>query len=65
MWNTIESLAITLAVALLKAVLHSPTQAKIEGKVIAQIASAATQADELANGTVWTSSPAAPIPAAS
>jgi len=64
MWNTIESLAITLAISLLKAILHSPAQAKLEGKIIAQVAAAATQADEIANGTVWTSQPATdPAPA--
>lgn len=58
MWNTIETLAITLAVSMLKAMTKSANITARESKIISQVALAATQADSIANGTVWSSTTA-------
>ena len=60
MWNVIEQLAVALAITALKLAIKNPGAIKTEGAIIAQVASVATQADTLANGTVWTSTPGTP-----
>jgi len=63
-WSIIEQMAIMLALTLLKAVIKSPAATAEEKSIISQIATAATSADTAVSGTVWTSAPAAPTPAA-
>jgi hypothetical protein len=62
MLQVILGLGVSFAVTILKTVTKNPKVAAEEGSVIAEIAQYATQADTLANGTVWTSSavPVAP-----
>lgn len=64
MWNVIESMCVALAVTALKLAIKNPSAIKTEASIISQIAQAATQADTMANGTVWTSTPGTPPPAA-
>jgi hypothetical protein len=63
-WTFIESLAVTLAISILKLATHNPATAKAEGSIINQIAVAATEADTVANGNTWTVTPPSPAPTA-
>jgi hypothetical protein len=56
----IVELAVTVILSVLRAVIKNPGSQKIEGTVIAEIAQAATAADAVVNGTVWTSTPGVP-----
>jgi hypothetical protein len=47
-----------MALTALKLAIKNPASIKTEGAIISQIAQAATEADTMANGTVWTSASA-------
>jgi len=59
MWSTLESLFVSFAITALKLAIKSPSGIKAEGAVIAQLAQLSTEADMLANGNIWTETPAA------
>lgn len=59
-WSFFEQLMVQSAVTALKLATHNPATLKKEASIISQIAVAATAADALANGTVWTSTPGVP-----
>lgn len=60
MWNYFEQMMVVAAVTALKLAIKNPNSIKKEGAIISQIALVATEADTMANGTVWTSTPGTP-----
>lgn len=60
--DIIISLILSLLTSILKVVIKDPKSVAVEGKVVAEIAQYATQADTLVNGSTWsyTPPPAAP-----
>jgi hypothetical protein len=57
-WGIIETMAVTIAMTILKMVIKNPSKVKTEQHIVAQIALLATQADTACNGTVWQSTSA-------
>jgi hypothetical protein len=53
MWSSITDMLVMLVVAALKAAIKNPKSVATEGTIIAQIAQAATEADEAVNGASW------------
>jgi hypothetical protein len=64
MWTMFEQLIVQVAITALRLAIKNPKSVAEEGKIIADIALAATQADSSVNGTVWSSAPATAAPAA-
>lgn len=62
MWTMFEQLIVQVAITALRLAIKNPKSVAEEGKIIANIAQAATEADTSVNGTVWTSTPATPAP---
>jgi hypothetical protein len=60
MWTMFEQLIVQVAITALRLAIRNPKAVAEEGKIIKDIALAATEADTTINGTLWTSSPAAP-----
>lgn len=62
MWTMFEQLIVQVAITALRLAIKNPKAVAEEGKIIKDIALAATEADATVNGTVWTSAPATPAP---
>jgi hypothetical protein len=62
MWTMFEQLIVQVAITALRLAIKNPSAVAEEGKIIKDIALAATQADSTVNGTLWTSTPATPTP---
>lgn len=58
MWTMFEQLIVQVAITALRLAIKNPKAVAEEGKIIRDIAAAATEADTVVNGTVWQSSPA-------
>lgn len=63
MWTVFEQLIVQVAITVLRLAIKNPKAVAEEGKIIANIAQAATEADASVNGTVWSSTPAPAAPA--
>ena len=57
MWSILEQMAVAMALTALKLAIKNPGSIAKEGAIISQIAQAATEADTMASGTTWTSTP--------
>jgi hypothetical protein len=55
--DIIISLILSLLTSILKVVIKDPKSVAVEGKVVAEIAQYATQADTLVNGSTWSYTP--------
>lgn len=62
MWTMFEQLIVQVAITALRLAIKNPKAVAEEGEIIKDIAAAATEADTVVNGTVWTSSPAPATP---
>lgn len=62
MWTMFEQLIVQVAITALRLAIKNPKAVAEEGKIIKDIALAATEADTTVNGTMWTSTPATATP---
>ena len=64
MWTAVEYMLVSLVVEVLQAVIKNPVALAKEKAIVSQLATLSTEADTLASGTVWSSTPGTPPPAA-
>lgn len=62
MWTMFEQLIVQVAITALRLAIKNPKAVAEEGKIIKDIALAATEADTTVNGTLWSSTPGQPTP---